>query len=435
MPTMLTPRIDRKILDEIVQANYLAQHMTESLWVGDESHNTVYVNPAFEKLSEYSLEEAMNKYCTFFFDAEGKRIIEQHHKLRHKGIASQYEATMVSKTGKKIPLLISGAPTPSGGTIGIFTNLTNLKELSRQEHVAQQILRHSREAIVILDENRKVKLWNSGANKIFGYKEEEVVGKLIEFIIPKDLKEANKELVQEVEKKGHVKNVETKRLSKDGDLVDVIISITKVLDENKHFVGYLIIYRDITQIKRTNTELQKRFEAIQDAYKELGLQKRHLDYIYEIIDAAVSDVSMENLEKLIVSAMSLLTKCDGAVLRIYDKKRKSLKLHSHFGVGPKWWNKDQIHFENSIAKEAFDNHRALIIDDITSYTKHQGVNLLKTHKFKTLIMLPLFIEKEFIGSLSLYSSDPAKFRFIETDFLEKMGKQCSLALFVKKHVK
>jgi GAF domain-containing protein len=57
--------------------------------------------------------------------------------------------------------------------------------------------------------------------------------------------------------------------------------------------------------------------------------------------------------------------------------------------------------------------------------------LLKDHKFRTLIIIPLFIHNKFIGSLSVYAIDPEKFRFIETDFLESFGRQCAMALFVK----
>ena len=284
---------------------------------------------------------------------------------------------------------------------------------------------------MILDKNRKIKLWNNAATKMFGHKETEVLNKSIDIVIPEDQKELNNRLIKQVGQKKHLKNVDLVRKTKDGNLINVSASITKITDAKNNFIGYLIIYRDITQQKRTSTELQKRFETIQDAYKELGLQKRHLDYMYEIIDAAVSNCKLEDLERLIVSAMCLLTKSDGTILRIYDKVKSNLKLKACFGVNQKWWDKSQISFENSIAQEASENKRAVIIDDIDTHSKHQGTKLLKAHKFKTLILIPLMIEDKMIGSLSLYATDHAKFRLIETDFLENMGKQCSLALYVK----
>lgn len=420
-------------LNEVVKSTNVVKTMNECFWVGDKNHKTLYVNPIFEKTSGYSLEECIGRDCVSFFDEEGKRIINQHHRLRLAGKSSQYEANMVTKNGRIIPLLISGSSTKDGGTMGIFTNLSKLKKLGRQEKVTRQILKFSTEAIVILDQNRHITLWNNGSTRIFGHREDEVLNKSIDIVIPSEEVESNQKLITEVDEKGHIKNIEGRRQTKSGEVIDVLISVTKVLDDENKLIGYLVIYRDVTQQKRTNNELQKRFETIQDAYKELGLQRRHLDYLYEIIESTVDPaISLENLEKLIVSALCLLTKCDASILRIYDAPRKVLKLASSFGVSPKWLDKHQVKLENSLAAEAFENKRPIIIDDIDSNPKHQGSSLLKMHRFKTMVLIPLSIEEKIFGTISLYATAATKFRMIETDFLEKIGKQCSIALFAKR---
>lgn len=424
---------DLKVLETVVGPTNIAHTMTESLWLGNREHKTIYVNPAFEKLTGYSLKEAVGKDYTEFFDEGTAKTFVKQHRLRAKGLSSQYEATLVTKKGKKVPLLISGAPTITGGTMGIFTNMTTIKKLTEQDKLAQQIVQHSTEAIVVLDTNRKIKLWNAGAVKIFGYKKAEVIDKSIDLLIPQDGIKENQGFISEVKKNFQIKNVETQRLNSVGERVDVSLSVTRVTEKEK-LMGYLIIYRDISNEKRINSELQKRFESIQDAYKELGLQKRYLDYMSDIMEVATSkDSTMEDLERIIISAFSLLTKCDSAVLRICDKEKVFLKLKSSFGVELNWNNKDKITIKNSIAHDAFSKNRAIIIDDVDNYRKHQGQKLLKSHSLKTLILIPLFIGTNFIGSISLYTTNPAKFRLVETDFLEKMGKQASLALFTKTH--
>ncbi len=423
-----------KALEQAVGSSNLATTMKECLWVGDKKHKTVYVNPEFERATGYSIEECIGKPCDFFFDEKGKETIAKHHQLRKSGQHSQYEANLIAKNGTIIPLLISGAPTETGGTVGVFTNLTTLKELSKKEKTANQIIQHSSEAIVILDSKRLIKLWNDGATKLFGYTEEEALEKSIDMVIPLDYREENFDLINEVHRKGQIKNIETKRLNKSGQYIDVSLSVSKVVEETPESEGYLVIYRDISQQKRVGSELQKRFEAIQDAYKELGLQRRYLDYLSEIIDLTVEKSTADEVHRLIVSAFSLLTKSDCAILRLYDNKKNILKLQTTFGVNTNWNTKDQIKFKNSIAEEAFKLRRAIIINDIDSYRKHQGLNLLKTHKLKTLILLPLYIEDRLIGTISLYATDPAKFRLIETDFLERMSRQSALAIFTKQNL-
>jgi PAS domain S-box-containing protein len=335
---------------------------------------------------------------------------------------------------KKLPVLIVGSPSETGGTYGIHIDLSEIKKLDLQKRISEQIIKNSSEAIVILDKNHKITLWNNGAEKMFGYKEADVLNKKIATIlIPKELQEENKKIIEEVEEKAVLRNYETKRKTLGGEKIDVSVSVTKVMDKSNKFIGYLISYRDITQQKKTGNELQQRFETIQDAYKELGLQRRHLDYLYEIIDSTVDPaIGIESLERLIVSALCLLTKADATILRIYDEPRKVLKLASYFGVSPKWLDKNQIKFDNSIASEAFELNRPIIIDDIDLNPKHQGSKLLKMHRFKTMVLLPLSINKKIFGTISLYSTDVAKFRMIETDFLEKIGKQCAISIFAKR---
>jgi len=411
----------------------LANAMDHCFWIGNSHHKTIYANAVYQKTTGYPIKECLGQPSDFCFDEESKKAIAKNHKLRTAGMASKYEATYITKQGKKIPVLIIGAPTDTGGTYGMHINLTQIKKHREQQRLSDQIVRNSTEAIVILDKSHHIKIWNKGAEKIFGYKEKAVLGeKLSPLIVPKKLTEENKKIIGEVEKNKFIHNFETKRLHKNGEKIDVSLSITKVTDSKNNSKGYLVIYNDITDRKKVNTELQKRFEAIQDAYKELGIQKRQADYMNEITDIATSEEKIDKVAKLIVSAVCMLTKCDSAILRLLGPKRKTLRLLSCLGVNHKWLDKSKIALENSLAEDAFKTGRPIIIQDIDASTKHQGIKLVKSHKLKTLILIPLMVSGKFIGTLSVYATDPGKFRLIETEFLERFGKQCSLALHIKK---
>ncbi|MDD3861970.1 MAG: PAS domain S-box protein [Candidatus Gracilibacteria bacterium] len=422
---------DQKIIIEVSPAIKIANAWNQAFWVGNANHETIYCNQVYRKLTEYSLEETLGKQSDFCFDQESKKTIEKHHKLRKKGVTSQYEATYISKSGKKTPILIIGSPTSAQGTFGFHINMTEIKALATSKQITDQIVRHSSEAIVVLNKNLKITVWNSGASKIFGYKEEEVLHKNINLLSPPESLTENQEIIKEVDSKKYIRNYETRGLTKSGDMIDVNISLTKVLDEKNKFIGYLAIYKDISTEKKTNIELQKRFEAIQDAYKELGIQKRQIDYLYEISNSATSNCTLSSLANLIISAICLLTKCDGATLRLYNKSKDSLNLEACIGVSQKWLTKNQFPLKGSLAEEAIKTARPLLIDNIDSSQKHKGVKLLKAHKFSTMILIPLLLPNKIVGTISLYSTDSSKFRFIETDFLENFGKQCAIALYVK----
>ena len=107
----------------------IIEHMNEAVWMGDQNEQTIYVNPQFCKITGYSLVEVIGKDSYEFWDEESKRIIRDVNlSKRKKGVSSSYEGTMLTKTGKKIPVLVSGTPLPGGGTIGIITDLSELKK-------------------------------------------------------------------------------------------------------------------------------------------------------------------------------------------------------------------------------------------------------------------------------------------------------------------
>lgn len=421
-----------KILREIFNPGDTIKIIRQPLWVGDKDHNTIYINSVFEDVTGYSFSEIIGKKCWDFFDEESAKTIEKHHKLRQKGESSNYNARLIAKNGELIPIMVSGTPTPYGGTFALFSDMRELKKLEQKDKLAQKIIQNTTDAIVLLDNKRRISFWNRGAKRIFGYDTNEVLNKSINILIPPEERANNRYLLQTVRQNHHIENIETTRITKSGEKITVLLTVSKVMGDDNNFIGYLVLYRDITDQKSAKSQLQKRFESIQDAYKELGLQRRYFDYINEIAKAASSLYSVEQLANLIVNAFGFITRADGVILRLYNKKTESLELVSTFGVGPKWLEKTSLKLENSIAYNSFELARPLVIDRIDMFQKHRSQKLLRSHKFQSLVMVPLIFDDEPLGTISLYSIDSSQFRSIETDFLEKLAIHTSVALFSKK---
>ncbi len=410
----------------------LVEHMNEGLWVGTSEHKTVYVNPKFAEMAGLTQEECLEIDCFGFYDEESRqRIYEQHH-LRPLGKSSQYELTMISKTGKKISLLCSGAPIP-GGTVGIFTDLSKIKELSKSDSLLAHISNSSIDAIVSLDRNLIIQTWNLGAEKMFGYERDEAVGKNVKMLLPPEkLKKGELEqIIKMCLEKGFVRNFETTRLKKDGKEVSVAISATKLTDEKDRFMGFGLIYRDITYQKKAEKELQTRFESMQNAYLELGTQRRQLDYLLEALNITVGDEQFPNIENYIVNAATMLTKANGATLRLFNEKDGFLYLKTASGVSPEWWGKSKIPFKNSIAERAFQSRQPIFIDDIQNNPSYTSPRLAAEHNFRSCLVIPLYVKSTYIGNLSLYSSNKNRLHLLDNSFIANFGKQASLALLTQ----
>lgn len=107
----------------------LVEHMNEAVWVGDRDERTVYANPKFCELLGYPLEEMLGRFSYDFWTPESaKRVQEVNEKDRKRGVSSAYEGDLLTKSGQPIPVLLNGTPLPDGGTIGIMTDLREIKK-------------------------------------------------------------------------------------------------------------------------------------------------------------------------------------------------------------------------------------------------------------------------------------------------------------------
>jgi|GEM_PF-987783 len=130
------------------------------------------------------------------------------------------------------------------------------QKVRNREALLANISSDSADAIFSLDNEEIITSWNSGAQKIFGYSENDVIGKNVELLIPdEEKKEQLQQMRERVYGEGFVRNFETRWLTKDRREVDVIITRTTLRGVSNTVVGSSIIIKDISRIKEMTSEL------------------------------------------------------------------------------------------------------------------------------------------------------------------------------------
>ncbi|MGK9476209.1 two-component system sensor histidine kinase NtrB [Melioribacter sp. OK-6-Me] len=134
--------------------------------------------------------------------------------------------------------------------------LASKLELSQQ--YLKNILHTSDSAIMMVDENEKFIAWNKGAERIFGYTEEEIIGKPSSFLLPegKKYQDELKKIQKEV-KEGATKILETERRTKDGRILSVKLSVSKLPGSNGGYAGRSIIIKDFTEFKKLQAQIDQ----------------------------------------------------------------------------------------------------------------------------------------------------------------------------------
>lgn len=121
------------------------------------------------------------------------------------------------------------------------------------------IIEHSADAIITIDNEMVIKSWNRGAEEILGWQRDEIIGQRITKLIPDELIE-QKELDCidfGMHYKGYVQNYETERLAKNGEKKLVNLTESYIRDENDEIVGRSQILRDLTDVKMREEQIQQ----------------------------------------------------------------------------------------------------------------------------------------------------------------------------------
>ena len=131
---------------------------------------------------------------------------------------------------------------------------------SAHEKFFSDIILNSVDAIIGFDNNYKIFLWNKVAEDIFGYKLEEVTGKDFSILIPEYLiNEGEKEfLIKVIAERSFLKNYETERITKRGEIITVSISRFAIFNTKREIIGSVGIVRDITKEKQLEKELREK---------------------------------------------------------------------------------------------------------------------------------------------------------------------------------
>ncbi len=219
--------------------------------------------------------------------------------LQSKNGAPQFlqaEAGQIARdeTGARIFLVrfwnISGQRLEaSRGVLRWLSTCEDMEGLRRAEEAQAwlaAIVESSDDAILSKTLEGIITSWNSGAERIFGYKAQEVVGKSITILIPPNLIDEESEILARLRQGKRIDHYETTRVRKDGKVIDISLTISPVRDRHNRIVGASKIARDITARKEAERILAETKAQLQ-AYAE-NLEKRVLQRTAKLQDTVRS---------------------------------------------------------------------------------------------------------------------------------------------------
>jgi len=268
-----TKEAEEKLMESEEKYRNIVETANEGILIIDDKGVVTYANKKLTDMLGYSLEEGIGRPIWDFISEESEDIVKLNLGQRHKGINNNYELKLISKDGLPLWTLIStkalfNKADKFVGSLSMLTDITERKKAEEKIRTLANIVESSSDGILTLSLDGIITTWNKGAEQIYGYSSEEILGKSVTILAPDNLKDETKKLIEKVKLGVKIQHYVTQRLRKNGKLIYVSIALSPIFDASRKFGAVSAIVRDITQ----------RIEAKKSLIKAEKIRKKELHH-------------------------------------------------------------------------------------------------------------------------------------------------------------
>jgi PAS domain S-box-containing protein len=332
-----------KTMADALLSTDLLETLPDAIVAVDHDGTIVQVNSQAQELFGYDRDELIGQKVEMLVPESYRR---QHHHHRQTFVETPKMRRMGADldlygrrhNGSEFPVEISLSPMATEN--GTFV-LSAIRDISDRKRISEELRRaneelhrrtveqlgeyrsrlasiidSSEDAIIGKDLDGTITSWNKGAERIYGYTPEEVVGENISLLAPGDRPDEIPGILQKIASGETVEYHESVRVAKDGRHLSVSISVSPLRDAKGEVVGASAIARDITAQKRTEGQLHQsqKMEAIgrlaggvaHDFNNILGIINACTEFLRDRIDpAAEPSLYVENIKKATERGRSL----------------------------------------------------------------------------------------------------------------------------------
>jgi PAS domain S-box-containing protein len=268
-------------------------NMAEGLYAVDTQGLVTYINPAAERLFGWSGAELLGRKMhdvTHYQHPDGRAFPASECpglQVLQRGLPIlNHEDVFIRKDKTFFPVIYSAAPIRSDSTIiglvvvfrDVSTRKTAEAEIRRRTNWLERLIETTQDAVISIDRQARIVLFNPGAERIFGYSKAEIQGQKVNVLMAEPYAAEHDSYIERYEKTGEaraigrIRTVEARR--KSGETFPIELSVTKVATVEGEDIQYVAFIRDISEVRRREAWLQGLIETTQDAVLSIDRQGR-----------------------------------------------------------------------------------------------------------------------------------------------------------------
>jgi PAS domain S-box-containing protein len=216
-------------------------------------------NRSAERLFGYTAKEVIGQSVSqFLCSSDSNQWILIAEQIERGVTIENLEAPLMKKSGERIDALLTMSPIRDGigKVVGVLSLAIDISERNRLERAERDqlflaaFISSAEDAIITKNLDGIVTSWNSGAERMFGYTSNDMVGKSISILIPADQPDEEPQILERLRRGERIEHYETQRICKDGRMIDVSLTVSPVRDRLGRLIGASKIVRDISERKR-----------------------------------------------------------------------------------------------------------------------------------------------------------------------------------------
>jgi PAS domain S-box-containing protein len=273
--------IEAQLIEEKEILSTTLASIGDAVIATDATGRITFLNREAQRLTGWTAQEAAGAPLPKVF-----RIIHEHtrepgenpiDKVLRTGsvIGLANHTVLISKDGQEIPIDDSAAPIRRldgslGGVILVFRDFTEKQAALRTSARLAAIVESSGEVIVGKDLNSIIRSWNAAAERLFGYRPEEIIGKPVTVLFPPDRLSEEDHILGRLRQGQPIERLETIRVAKDGRKIPVAVSISPIKDSEGGIIGASKIIQDISDLVAAREALMSEKELLATTLASIG---------------------------------------------------------------------------------------------------------------------------------------------------------------------
>ena len=435
---------DQALKESETRYRRIVETAQEGIFTTDHNEVITFLNQKFAEMLGYTQEEISGKSFREFVDEDVDDIIPQDPLNWGERVREKIEIRFRKKTGDKIIGLTSISPLFDSenqfiGILAMVSDITGRKKSETLQAKLAAIVNSSNDAIIGKDMDAMITSWNDGATRMYGYTAEEAIGEPIYLIVPPERTDEIEGIMEGLKSGKQIRHYETQRVRKDGQLIDVSLTVSPIKNAAGDIVGASAIARDISMEKETQRDLLNALERERIAHEQAEKNKERYLFLAESSRTLASSLDFQSTLQT-VAQQAVPAIADWCAVDILDESGHLQRVAVVHSDPAKVELAEELRSKFSFVNgrntnESIRTGTAVLYSSITDdIIEQQVVNpelktLLKKLGLHSVIVVPLTARDKTFGSITLVSSESGRtFKQPDLRLAESLAERAATAV-------